>query len=62
MSLDAQQKQLRDRLFTAMVEATLPLKPGDDPELTLELLIEAAQMLVQHSERELEELRLELAE
>lgn len=57
-----QHTKLRDRFFQAMLEATLPFKPGADPELTLELLIEATRLLEEHLEHELEELRVEQAE
>lgn len=56
------EQPLRDRFFTALLEATLPLKTGPDPEVTLELLIQAADRLKEHLEHELEELRLEQAE
>jgi hypothetical protein len=62
MELTREQKQLRNQLFTAMLEAVMPFKPGEDQELTLELLIDAAQRLEEHFEHELEELRLEQAE
>lgn len=54
---------LKERFFEALAEATFPLqKQGPDPEVTLELLIEAAEMLREHLERELAELRTEQAE
>src|SRR5207244_11727671 len=53
---------LRERFFTAMLEATFPLKTGPDPELTLQLLIQAADLVKAHLEKELAELRLELVE
>ena len=62
MDLTPQQQQDRERYLIALLEATLPLKGGPDPELTLELLIGAAGMLQEHLERELAELRLEQAE
>ena len=46
----------------ALLEAILPLKKGPDPEMTLELLIQAAEMLREHLEQELVELRQEQAE
>jgi hypothetical protein len=63
-SMDHSQEQrlLRDALFRSLLEAALPLKGGPDPELTLELLIEATELLQDHLEHELEELRLEQAE
>jgi hypothetical protein len=62
MELSAEQQGLRDRFFNALVEATFPLKSGPDPELALEMLLEAVAMLREHLEHELEERRLELAE
>jgi hypothetical protein len=62
MDRTVEQRRLRDQLFTTLLEATFPLKKGPDPELTLELLIEAATMLRDHLDHELEELRLEQAE
>jgi hypothetical protein len=55
-------RSLKERLFQAMLEATLPLQEGPDPEVTLEALIEAAGMLRQRFEQELAELRQEAAE
>jgi hypothetical protein len=55
-------RELRDRFFNALLEATFPLKNGPDPEVTLEMLIQAADMLREHLEHELEEIRLEQAE
>jgi hypothetical protein len=62
MDLPPDQRQLRERFFTTLLEATFPLKTGPDPEVTLELLIQAADMLREHLERELEEIRQEQAE
>jgi hypothetical protein len=62
MDRSAEQRELRDRFFRALVQATFPLKAGPDPELALELLIEALEMLQDHLARELEELRLEQTE
>jgi hypothetical protein len=53
---------LRDQFFQTMLEATFPLQGSPDPEVTLEALIEAAQMLREHLERELAELRQEQAD
>jgi hypothetical protein len=55
-------RQLRDRYFHVLVEAVLPLQPGADPEVTLEALIDAAEMLHQHLQQELAEVRQEQAE
>ena len=53
---------LKDRFLRVLVDAVLPLQPGMDPEVTLEALIGAAQMLVDHLQQELTELRQEQAE
>ena len=62
MALTEAERQLRDRFFQAFVNASLPLKAGPDPELTLEALVDAADMLKEHFEQELAELRQEQAE
>jgi hypothetical protein len=56
------EEELRDRFFKTLLEATFPLQSGPDPEVALEALIDAAQMLQEHLERELAELRQEQAE
>jgi hypothetical protein len=53
---------LRERFLQAMVEATFPLQQGPDPEVILEALIEAADLLRARFEQELAELRQESAE
>jgi hypothetical protein len=55
-------QETRRRLFVALAEAVMPLKGGPDPEVTLELLIEAVASLREHLEQELAELRQEQAE
>ncbi len=62
MSMSPDEQMLRDRFFKLLLEATYPLQKGPDPEVALEALIEAAQMLRQHLERELNELRQEQTE
>jgi hypothetical protein len=62
MSLSAQQQQLRDRFFQDMQAAAIAMQPGPDPEVTLEALIEASQMLTAHLQQELTHLREEQAE
>jgi hypothetical protein len=62
MDLSREQRELRQRFFQSLVEAVLPLKNGPDPEVTLEALIDAAAMLREHLEHELDELRVEQAE
>jgi len=59
MALSPEEQQLRDQYFKQLMGAVLPLRPGADPEVTLEALIDAADMLQEHLERELAELRLE---
>src|SRR4051794_23364400 len=59
MSLSEPQRQLRDRFLQAMLEATFPLQKGPDPEVILEALIEATDMLRERFEQELGELRRE---
>lgn len=60
MQLTEDQKQLRERYLLALIEATYPLQNAAvDPEVTMELLIEAADMLKEHLQRELAELREE---
>jgi hypothetical protein len=60
MDLPEAQKQLCEQFVIALIEATYPLRQNSaDPEVTLELLIQAADMLKQHLEQALEELREE---
>jgi len=59
MSLLQSERELRDRFFRAMVEATFPLQAGLDQELILQALIRAAEMLKERFEQELAELRQE---
>ena len=54
--------KLREQFFTALLEACFPLKKGPDQELILEVLLEAVEMLKEHLEQELAELRQEQAE
>ncbi len=62
MTLSSEGKQMRDRFFKVLLEASLPLQSGVDPEVTLEALIDAAGMLKEHLQRELDELRQEQVE
>jgi hypothetical protein len=62
MARAAGPSELKDRFFRVLVDAVLPLQPGPDPEVTLEALIDAAEMLVDHLQRELAEIRQEQAE
>ncbi len=62
MALSPEEQQLRDRYFQILMQAVLPLQPGDDPEVTLEALIDASAMLKDRLQRELTELRQEQVE
>lgn len=62
MVLSHEEQQLRDRFFKTLLEATFPLQKSPDPEVALEALIDAAHMLADHLEHELEALREEQAE
>jgi hypothetical protein len=62
MSLSSQERELRDRFFKILLEATFSLQKGPDTEVALEALIDASQMLKEHLQRELGELRQEQAE
>ena len=59
MDLSHDEKELRDRFLRAMLEAALPLQAGLHPEMTLQALIRAADMLKERFEQELDELRQE---
>lgn len=60
MELTDEQKARRERYLIALLEATHPLQQGaKDPEVNLELLIDAAGLLQEHLESELAELRTE---
>jgi ribosomal protein S15P/S13E len=60
----SERQQLLERFVIALIESTHPLQQAGsaDPEVNLELLIEAANQLKLHLERELGELRAEQAE
>jgi hypothetical protein len=62
MALSQEEQEQRDRFFKILLEASFPLQKGPDPEVYLEALIEASQMLKNHLERELDKLRQEQAE
>jgi hypothetical protein len=62
MPLSPQEKELRDRFFKLLLEEAVSLQAGPDTEVALEALIEASQMLTEHLQRELTELRQERAE
>jgi hypothetical protein len=62
MPLSLEEQQLRDQFFQTLSAAVLPLPSGSDPEVTLEAMIEAVQMLQDRLQRELAELRQEQAD
>ena len=62
MALPPTEQELRDRFFKALLEAAFSLQKGPDPEVSLEALIEASQMLTGRLQQELAELRQEQAE
>jgi ribosomal protein S15P/S13E len=62
MALSAEGKLLRDQFLKVLVDTAIELQRGDDPEVTLEALIEASKLLTEHLEGELQELRQEQAE
>ncbi len=53
------EQKLRDQFVKAMLEATFALQKSSDQEVTLQALIQAAQMLKERFEQELDELRQE---
>lgn len=58
MNLTREQQKLREQYVIALIEATCPLQEqATDRAVTLELLIEAADLLKEHLQNELEELR-----
>jgi hypothetical protein len=59
MNLSREEKELRDRFLRAMLEAALPLQADLEPEMSLQALIRAADMLKERFEQELDELRQE---
>ncbi len=61
MPLSPEEQRLRDHFFQTLMGTVRSLQPGADPEVTLEALIDAAGMLQEHLQRELEELREEQA-
>jgi len=55
-------QELRDRFLATLLETAVSLQTGPDPEVALEALIEASQMLTEHLQRELTKLREEQAD
>ena len=62
MSATLGPRELQEKYFRVLVDAVLLLQPGLDPEVTLEALIGASEMLVDHLQHELAEIRQEEAE
>lgn len=63
MNLTREQQQLREKYVIALLEAAQPFqKDAADPELTMELLIQAAEMVRDHLQAQLNELREEQAD
>jgi hypothetical protein len=63
MERNEERQALRERFLIALVEATYPLQQeAQDREVALEVLIEAADLLKDRLEKELEEFRLEAAD
>ena len=63
MSLAKEREQLRERYVIALLQAIGSLQQtAADPEVTMELLIEAADLVKQHLQKELEAFRTEQAE
>ena len=59
MVLTPTQRDLQNRFFRVMLDATFPLQAGQDQEVTLQALIGATEMLKERFEQELDELRQE---
>jgi hypothetical protein len=59
MDLAPEVKQRRDRFFQALLNAAGPLQNDPDPEVTMEALIAATEMLRDRLVLELDELRQE---
>jgi hypothetical protein len=59
MALSPEEQELRDRFFKVLLEATFPLQNNPDPEVALEALLDAVQMLKEHLQGQLVELRQE---
>lgn len=60
MALNPEHERLREQYLIALIEATLPLQQAaQDREITLELLIAAAELLQRRLRAELDEFRQE---
>lgn len=62
MSLSHQGSELSRRFLEVFLNTAISLQPGDDPEVTLEALVEASRLLTEHLEKELQEIRVEQAD
>ncbi|OAI42236.1 hypothetical protein AYO40_01890 [Planctomycetaceae bacterium SCGC AG-212-D15] len=62
MPLSPAEQELRDHFFGKLLMFVMSMKGGEDPEVTLEAMIEACQMATEHLQQELAELRQEQAE
>lgn len=62
MAISPDHQQRRERYLQTLIEAARPLQQSDDPEVALEALIDATQMLKERLQSELAELRQEQVE
>ena len=62
MNPSTEGQELAERFFKTLLEAAISHQSGPDPEVTLEALILASQMLTARLEGELQELRQEQAD
>lgn len=62
MPLSSEGEKLRDRFLAVLLEAARPLQVGPDPEVALQALIAAAELLRDRLRHELAELRQEQAD
>jgi hypothetical protein len=60
MELNAEQEALREQYVIALLKAAIPIQEGSsDREVTMELLVEAADIFKDRIRQELDELRME---
>jgi hypothetical protein len=59
MPLSPEGQELRDRFLAVLLETARPLQACPDPEVALEAMIEAAELLRDRLRQELAELRQE---
>ena len=62
MSLSSEGQELRDRFLAALLDAARPFQAGPDPEVALEAMIEAAELLRDRLRQDLVALRQEQAD